>query len=363
MGSDKQDTRFRVEQLREHLSEVENQLNSPDTAGNQKRMAELGREHQRLVETLRVAEKLLDAEERVRDSQQILKTEKDEELRSLAEMELEEAEPLVESLTTDLQMRLLPPDPLDERDLMLEIRAGTGGEEAALFAGDLLRMYSRYAEIKGWRIELISSTESDMGGFREVIASVSGPRVYSYLKYESGTHRVQRVPTTETQGRIHTSAATVAVLPEAEETDIEIKETDIRVDTMCASGPGGQGVNTTYSAVRLLHIPTGLIVTCQDERSQIKNKEKAMKVLRSRLLDAQREKDERERSDLRKGMVGSGDRSGRIRTYNFPQNRITDHRINLTLYNLDRLIEGDMEELLDSLRKAEMEARIAELSK
>lgn len=361
MSAKKLTTAERVEQLREHLSELENQLGAPDTASDQRRMAELGREHMRVKETLEIAEKLAAAEKAIAESHALLKTEKDPDLRALAEAEIEETEPRVATLTDELQLRLLPPDPLDERNLMLEIRAGTGGEEAALFAAVLLRMYTRYAEEKGWRIEMLSSTESDMGGFREVIVGVSGPSVYSHLKWESGTHRVQRVPVTETQGRIHTSAATVAVLPEAEETEIHVKDSDIRVDTMCASGPGGQGVNTTYSAVRLLHIPTGLIVTCQDERSQIKNKDKAMKVLRSRLLDIQREKEMKERSDLRKGMVGTGDRSGRIRTYNFPQNRVTDHRINLTLYNLESFVEGDMEELITALRKEELNQRLEAL--
>ncbi len=361
MADSKITTGQRVEQLTEHLREIENQLNSPETASDQKRMATLGKDHTRLQETLVVAKSLLDLENRVKEAEEILKSEKDSEMRDLAEMELEEAGPLVEEKSRELLIRLLPPDPLDERNLLLEIRAGTGGDEAALFAGDLLRMYTRFAETKGWRIEMISSTESDLGGFREVIAQISGEHVYSWLKYESGTHRVQRVPATETQGRIHTSAATVAVLPEAEETDIEIKESDIRVDTMCASGPGGQGVNTTYSAVRLLHIPTGMIVTCQDERSQIKNKAKAMNVLRSRLLEQQHQEEMQKRSDMRKGMVGSGDRSGRIRTYNFPQNRVTDHRINLTLYNLDKLIEGEMEDLLQTLRNTEMDEKMKEI--
>lgn len=355
-------TAERVSMLREHLAEVENQLGSPEVASDRKRMANLGREHTRLEETLALAQRLADAESRLNQAEEILETERDEEMRELAEAEAEETRAEVEALGQELQMRLLPPDPLDERNLMLEIRAGTGGEEAAIFAGDLLRMYTRYAEGKGWRTELISSTESDKGGFREVIISVSGNGVYTALKHESGTHRVQRVPVTETQGRIHTSAATVAVLPEAEETDIEIKESEIRVDTMCASGPGGQGVNTTYSAVRLLHIPTGMIVTCQDERSQIKNKDKALKVLRSRLLEQKRFEEEKARSDMRKGMVGSGDRSGRIRTYNFPQNRVTDHRINLTLYSLDKVIEGEMDELLGALRKEEVARRMEELA-
>ncbi|CAN5180760.1 peptide chain release factor 1 [soil metagenome] len=353
-------TAQRLALLREHLSELENQLGSPTAGGDPKRMADMGREHMRLVETIALAERLADAESRASQATEMLKSEEDKEMRALAEMELEEATPLVEKLTEDLQLRLLPPDPLDDRDIILEIRAGTGGEEAALFAADLLRMYSRYSEGIGWKLEMLSSTDSDMGGFREAILSVSGKGAYSYLKHESGTHRVQRVPATETQGRIHTSAATVAVLPEAEETDIEVRDQDLRIDTMCAHGPGGQGVNTTYSAVRIVHLPTGLIVTCQDERSQIKNKAKAMTVLRTRLMDLKREEENKARSDMRKGMVGSGDRSERIRTYSFPQNRVTDHRINLTLYNLDRVIEGDLDPLLTALRREEMNRKLAE---
>ncbi len=355
-------TRDRVDSLREHLAELENQLNAPESATDPRRLADLGRDHQRTRETLAVADRLLHAEERVAEARDILRLEKDADLRALAEAELEDAQPLVDDLSRELQLLLLPPDPLDERNLLLEIRAGTGGDEAGLFAGDLLRMYTRYAELRGWKVELLSTTESALGGYREVIAMISGERVYSWLKWEGGAHRVQRVPVTETQGRIHTSAATVAVLPEAGETDVDLREADIRVDTMCASGPGGQGVNTTYSAVRLLHIPTGIIVTCQDERSQLRNKEKALRVLRSRLLEAEIEKDLKARGDLRKSMVGSGDRSERIRTYNFPQNRITDHRINLTLYNLESVIEGNLEELLTALRKTELEKKLESLA-
>jgi peptide chain release factor 1 len=351
-------TTQRLEQLREHLAELENQLSSPETAADPQRLAALGREHTRLSETINLAAELAAAEQRLADAHEILETEKDPEMRALAEADIEEVEPLVTRLAEEFQLRLLPPDPLDGRNILLEIRAGTGGEEAALFAADLLRMYTRFAETKGWRLELMSSTESDMGGFREVIVNVSGADAYSLLKWESGTHRVQRVPATETQGRIHTSAATVAVLPEAEEADVEIRDADLRIDTMCAHGPGGQGVNTTYSAVRIVHLPTGMIITCQDERSQIKNKAKALTVLRTRLLELKREEELKARSDLRKGMVGSGDRSERIRTYNFPQNRITDHRINLTLYNLDRVIEGDLGDLLGALRREELNKRL-----
>jgi peptide chain release factor 1 len=302
------------------------------------------------------------AEGNLDQARAMILSESDSEMRDLAATEAEEAESTVASLTRKLQLRLLPPDPLDARNLILEIRAGTGGDEAALFASDLLRMYSRYAEKRGWRFEAMSLTPSELGGLREVIVSVAGDGAWSLLKFEGGTHRVQRVPATETQGRIHTSAATVAVLPEAEETDIKVDEKDLRIDTMCASGPGGQGVNTTYSAVRIVHVPSGLIVQCQDERSQIKNREKAMTVLRARLLERKMAEEHATRSALRKDMVGSGDRSGRIRTYNFPQNRLTDHRINLTIYSLDRVIEGEMGLVLEALREAELQEKLAEIS-
>jgi peptide chain release factor 1 len=352
----------RLRSLEDRFAALEGQLADPAVTSDRKRMADLGREHRELEITIGIARRLADSESRVRGAQEILSSEKDAEMRQLAEVELEEAESQVAALGEELEERLMPKDPLDDRNILLEIRAGTGGEEAGLFAGDLLRMYTRYAEERGWKIELMSSTEGDLGGFREVVALVTGENAYSVFKYESGVHRVQRVPVTETQGRIHTSAATVAVLPEAEETDIEVKESEVRVDTMCASGPGGQGVNTTYSAVRLLHIPTGMIVTCQDERSQKKNLAKAMNVLRSRLLEAKLRAEIEARSAHRKQMVGSGDRSERIRTYNFPQNRLTDHRINLTLYSLDRVMEGNLEDLLKALRRADMQKRMESMA-
>ncbi|MCC7392381.1 peptide chain release factor 1 [Candidatus Sumerlaeota bacterium] len=350
--------RERLASFQEHLRELENQLGSPEVGSDPKRMAELGREHAQLVQTIAIAQELVSVESRVQQAGEMLKDEKDSELRAMAEAELQEAAELGERLAEELQLRLLPPDPLDGRDILLEIRAGTGGDEAALFAGDLLRMYTRYAEKVGWEVQILSSAENDLGGFREVVLSVRGRNAYSHLKHESGAHRVQRIPQTETQGRIHTSAATVAVLPEAEETDVEIRDQDLRIDTMCSSGAGGQSVNTTYSAVRIVHLPTGLIVQCQDERSQLKNRAKAMTVLRTRLLDMKREEEMKARSDLRKNMVGSGDRSERIRTYNFPQNRVTDHRINLTLYDLDNVIEGRMDALLNALRKAELQKKL-----
>ncbi len=284
----------------------------------------------------------------------------DKDMRELAEMELPEIESRIEELEKDMQVLLLPKDAADEKSAILEIRAGTGGSEAALFAGDLFRMYERFAASKGWKVEVLSASEGEAGGYKEIIATISGRGVFSKLKFESGVHRVQRVPETEASGRIHTSAATVAVLPEAEEIDIEIRPEDIRIDTMRASGAGGQHVNTTDSAVRITHLPTGLIVT-SSEKSQHQNRAKAMQVLRSRLYDIERQKVDSERSADRKSQVGSGDRSERIRTYNFPQGRVTDHRINLTLYKLDRTIEGEIDELVDALIADYQAGQLAQL--
>ncbi len=284
----------------------------------------------------------------------------DREMRDLAEMELPEVESRIEGLEGEIQILLLPKDAADEKSAILEIRAGTGGSEAALFAGDLFRMYERFASTKGWKVEVLSASEGEAGGYKEIIATISGRGVFSKLKFESGVHRVQRVPETEASGRIHTSAATVAVLPEAEDIDIEIRPEDIRIDTMRASGAGGQHVNTTDSAVRITHLPTGLIVT-SSEKSQHQNRAKAMQVLRSRLYDIERQKLDSERSANRKSQVGSGDRSERIRTYNFPQGRVTDHRINLTLYKLDRMIEGDLDEMLDALIADYQAGQLAQL--
>ncbi|QKJ93671.1 peptide chain release factor 1 [Agrobacterium pusense] len=284
----------------------------------------------------------------------------DKDMRDLAEMELPEIESRIEELEKDMQVLLLPKDAADEKSAILEIRAGTGGSEAALFAGDLFRMYERFAASKGWKVEVLSASEGEAGGYKEIIATISGRGVFSKLKFESGVHRVQRVPETEASGRIHTSAATVAVLPEAEEIDIEIRPEDIRIDTMRASGAGGQHVNTTDSAVRITHLPTGLIVT-SSEKSQHQNRAKAMQVLRSRLYDIERQKVDSERSADRKSQVGSGDRSERIRTYNFPQGRVTDHRINLTLYKLDRMIEGEIDELVDALIADYQAGQLAQL--
>jgi peptide chain release factor 1 len=274
----------------------------------------------------------------------------DSEMRELAEAELDELREKQPALEQELMVMLIPKDPRDEKNVILEIRAGTGGDEAGLFAADLFRMYGKYAESRRWKVEVIDSSPTGIGGLKEIVASVQGKGAYSRLKYESGVHRVQRVPETETQGRIHTSAATVAVLPEAEDVDVKIEEKDLRIDTFCASGPGGQGVNTTYSAVRIVHEPTGVVVQCQDERSQIKNKAKAMKVLRSKLYELEMEAKEKERAQDRKTQVGTGDRSERIRTYNFPQNRVSDHRIGLTIHKLEQVLEGEIDEVVDALQ-------------
>lgn len=298
----------------------------------------------------------------LRESKSILEEESDEELRELAKMEISELEGQVEPLEAELKILLLPKDPNDEKNVIVEIRGGAGGDEAALFAGNLFRMYSRYAERRRWKIELLSASDTGVGGYKEVSFLIKGKGAYSRLKYESGVHRVQRIPATESGGRIHTSTATVAVLPEVEDVEVEINPNDLRIDVFRASGNGGQCVNTTDSAVRITHIPTGIVVTCQDEKSQLKNKDKAMKVLRSRIYDMEQEKANSEQAAERRSQVGTGDRSEKIRTYNFPQGRVTDHRIGLTLYSIDKVLNGDLDPLLDPIIAADQAAKLAELN-
>ncbi len=334
--------------LEDKYEELTADLSRPDIISNREVFLKISREQAELypiVEEIRKYKKLLTE---MQDAEDLLEA-GDEELRKLAEAELEELKKERPEMEKELTLMLIPKDKRDERNVILEIRAGTGGDEAALFGADLFRMYTKYAESRRWKVEVIDINATGIGGIKEVIASIQGRGAFSRLKYESGVHRVQRVPLTEASGRIHTSAATVAVLPEAEDVDIKVEEKDLRVDTFCASGPGGQGVNTTYSAVRIVHIPTGIMVQCQDERSQIKNKDKAMKVLRAKLYELEQERLERERAQERKSQIGTGDRSQRIRTYNFPQNRVSDHRIGLTLYKLDRFLEGDLDEMIDAL--------------
>jgi len=338
----------KLESLERKYEDLEKQLSDPTVVDDQERYRKLAKAHADLAE---VVEGFREHKRLTRDLEENteLAQDPDPEMRELALAEVKTIREALPELEARLKLLLLPKDPMDEKNILLEIRAGTGGEEAALFAGDLFRMYSRYAETKRWKVEIMSSSETGSGGFKEIIANISGDKVYSRLKYESGAHRVQRVPATESQGRIHTSAVTVAIMPEAEEVDVAIDPNDLRIDVYRSSGPGGQSVNTTDSAVRVTHIPSGLVVICQDEKSQHKNKAKALKVLRSRLLQAEQEKQRLEQEANRRSQVGSGDRSERIRTYNFPQSRVTDHRINLTLYKLEAVLEGDLDELFDGL--------------
>ena len=341
----------KLESLERKFLDLEQELADPTVFNDQDRYRKLTKAHSDLKPVVDIFRQYRELKQNLVDNQELL-NDADPDIREMAHEEIKSIEEKLPELEHDLKVLLLPTDPLDEKNIILEIRAGTGGEEAALFAADLFRMYSRYAELKGWKVEVMSESPTEAGGYKEIICLISGDRVYSHLKFEAGTHRVQRVPATETQGRIHTSAATVAVMPEAEDVDVDIKPEDLRIDVYRASGAGGQHVNKTESAVRITHLPTGLVVTCQDERSQHKNKARAMKVLASRLLALEREKQNSEQAAERRLQVGSGDRSERIRTYNFPQGRCTDHRINLTLYSLDKIMQGELDPLLDALSQA-----------
>jgi peptide chain release factor 1 len=336
--------------------ELERLLADPDLHKDQKRAVETTREHARLGRIIDTWHRLETQERELQESRDLVDHETDPELKGMAEEEIEGLTARISRTQRELAVLLVPPDPLDAKNTIMEIRAGTGGDEASLFAADLYRMYSRYAESVGWKIEILDRNETEVGGFKEITFSISGNEVYSHLKYEGGVHRVQRIPSTESGGRIHTSAVTVAVLPEAEETDVTIRTEELRIDVFRSSGPGGQSVNTTDSAVRVTHIPTGLVVICQDEKSQHKNKAKALRVLKARLFELEDRKRKDAVAETRRTMVGSGDRSERIRTYNFPQSRLTDHRINLTLYKLDAIIAGDLGEVLEALRLSAGEA-------
>jgi len=350
----------KLEGVKLRFIEVGELLTKPDMMTDMKRYIKLNKEYKDLQPIVESYERYKSTIDNLESSRQLLAAEKDEEMREMAKAEIDELLNKIPGMEDEIRMLLLPADPEDAKNAVMEIRAGTGGDEASIFAGDLYRMYTKYAEARGWKIELNNVSEGTAGGYKEIVFNVIGDGVYGIMKYESGVHRVQRVPQTETQGRIHTSAATVAVLPEAGEFDIEIRSEDIRKDTYCSSGPGGQSVNTTYSAIRLTHVPTGTVVTCQDEKSQIKNLEKAMKELRTRLYNLEYQKYLDEISHKRKTMVSTGDRSAKIRTYNYPQGRVTDHRINYTIYNLPVVMDGNIQEMMDQLQMAENAERLKE---
>ncbi len=350
----------KLQGVKNRFHEVSELITNPNIVSDMKKYIQLNKEYKQLEPIMEAYHEHKNITENIISAQDILNNEKDEEMREMAKEELETLVPKIEPLEEKIKFLLIPSDPEDEKNAVLEIRGGTGGDEASIFAGDLYRMYTKFFDIKGWKYDITTATEGTVGGYKEVIIDVTGAGVYGIMKYESGVHRVQRVPQTETQGRVHTSAATVAVLPEADEFDVQLKTEDIRKDTYCSSGPGGQSVNTTYSAIRLTHIPSGLVVTCQDEKSQIKNLEKAMKELRTRLYNLEYQKRMDAIALKRKTMVSSGDRSAKIRTYNYPQGRITDHRINYTMYNLQAVLNGDIQEMISQLQMAENTERLKE---
>ncbi|MGI6065483.1 MAG: peptide chain release factor 1 [Bacillota bacterium] len=339
----------KLQALEDKYEELSQKVADPEIIADQNEWKKLVKAHADMEDVVHIFREYKKVEKELEEARQMLKETLEDDFRELVEIEVGELKNKLEGMKDELRILLLPKDPNDEKNVIVEIRAGTGGDEAGLFAGDLFKMYNRYAEKRGWRLEIMDAHYTDLGGFKEVIFLIEGKGAFSRLKFESGVHRVQRVPDTEASGRIHTSAATVAVLPEAEDVEVDINPNDIRIDVFCASGHGGQSVNTTQSAVRITHLPTGLVVSCQDEKSQIKNKDKAMKVLRARLLEKYQEEQQGEVASVRKTMVGSGDRSERIRTYNFPQGRVTDHRIGLTLHKLEWILEGNLDEIIDAL--------------
>jgi peptide chain release factor 1 len=350
----------KLEAIYKRYKEIEEEMNNPSIMADMKKYIKLSKDYKELQRIVTEYKEYKNVMENIVSTKEILKTEKDEEFREMAKIELNELNDRRDMLEEKIRIMLIPTDPQDDKNAIMEIRAGTGGDEASIFAGDLYRMYAKFFETKNWKTELVDVTEGTAGGFKEIIIEVNGEGVYGLLKYESGVHRVQRVPKTETQGRVHTSAASVVVLPEADEFDVVIHPNDIRKDLFCSSGPGGQSVNTTYSAVRLTHLPTGVVATCQDQKSQIKNYEKALSVLRTRIYEMEYQKYLDEIASKRKTMVSTGDRSAKIRTYNWPQGRVTDHRINMTMYNLQSFIDGNIQELIDQLQLAENAERLKE---
>ena len=351
----------KLEALEERFQLVSEKISDPDIIADQESWRKYCKEHSDLTPIIDKYRELKSAKQTVADDKEMLEAGQDKEFEEMIRLEMAEAEETIERASEELKILLLPKDPNDEKNVIMEIRGGTGGDEAALFAADLMRMYSMYAESKNWKIDILSSNPTDIGGYKEVSFSIEGQGAYSRLKFESGVHRVQRVPETESSGRIHTSAVTVAVLPEVEEVEVEINQNDLRIDVFRAGGPGGQCVNTTDSAVRITHIPTGIVISCQDEKSQLKNKDKALKVLRARLYELECQKKQDAESEARRSQIGTGDRSEKIRTYNFPQGRVTDHRIKLTLHRLDDILNGDLDEIIDSLTAADQAAKLSKL--
>lgn len=352
----------KLEAVKEKYEELSRLMSDPKVISNPSELQKYAKEQAEISELVDKYEAYKDVLKQIEDATALLRESKGEaEFQELARIEIEELEKKKGKLEDEIKLLLVPKDPYDEKNIFLEIRAGAGGDEAGLFAAELFRMYSRYAEKKRWKVEILDSNSTGVGGFKEIIALVEGKGAYSRLKYESGVHRVQRIPVTETGGRIHTSTVTVAVMPEAEDVEVHIDQKDLRIDTSCSSGPGGQSVNTTYSAIRITHIPSGIVVNCQDERSQLKNKNKAMRILRSRLMEIEREKQEAEIAQSRKSQIGSGDRSEKIRTYNYPQNRVTDHRIGMSLYKLETVLDGGIDEFIDALTTSDNAERLKSL--